>query len=52
MAHWGIDKTILVIRQRTSVILNKDLIGLSRWLGMRERDKLQRGRLKLGKTSL
>jgi hypothetical protein len=41
-----------VIRQRTSLILSKDLIGLSGWLGMRTRDKLQKGRLKFSKTSL
>jgi hypothetical protein len=35
---------------KVSLILKKDLIGLSGWLGMRVRDKLQRGRLKLGKN--
>jgi hypothetical protein len=48
----GTDKRISVIRQRTSLISNKDLIGLLGWSGMRERDKLQKGRLRLGKNSL
>jgi hypothetical protein len=39
-----------MIRLRASWISNKDLIGLLGWSGMRERDKLQRGRLKLGKN--
>jgi hypothetical protein len=30
------------------VTLNKDLIGCSGWPGMRERDILHRGRLRLG----
>jgi hypothetical protein len=42
------DKIILMIRLKASLILNKDLIGHSGWPGMRARDKLQRGRLKLG----
>jgi hypothetical protein len=48
----GTDKRILMIKQRTSWILRKDLMGISGWLGMRTRDKLQKGRLKLGKNSL
>jgi hypothetical protein len=32
----GTDKRISVIRQRTSLISNKDLIGLLGWSGMRE----------------
>jgi hypothetical protein len=47
-----IDKRILMIRHRTSLILRKDLIGLSGWSGMRTRDKLQKGQLKFSKTSL
>jgi hypothetical protein len=38
----------LMIRLKASLISNKDLIGHSGWTGMRERDKLQRGRLRLG----
>jgi hypothetical protein len=38
---------ILMIGLKTSVISNKDLIGRSGWLGMRTRDILQRGRLRL-----
>jgi hypothetical protein len=41
-----------MIRQRTSLILNKDLIGLLGWMGMRERDKLQKVRLRLVENSL
>ena len=37
------DLTILMIRLKASVILNKDLIGCLEWLGMRTRDILQRG---------
>ena len=37
------DLIILMIVLKASVILNKDLIGHSRWLGMRTRDILQRG---------
>jgi hypothetical protein len=40
----------LMIRLKASWILNKDLIGHSRWPSMRERDKLQRGRIRLGKN--
>jgi hypothetical protein len=29
-----------MIRLKASLILNKDLIGISGWLGMRARDKL------------
>jgi hypothetical protein len=36
-----------MIRLKASVISNKDLIGRSGWLGMRTRDILQRGRLRL-----
>jgi hypothetical protein len=39
-------------RLKASLISNKDLIGLLGWLGMMARDKLQRGQLRLGKTSL
>jgi hypothetical protein len=39
-----------MIKLKASLISNKDLIGLSGWPGMRERDKLQRGRLRLGKN--
>jgi hypothetical protein len=48
----GTDKKILVIRQRTSLISNKDLIGLLGWLDMKSRDKLQKYRLRMGETSL
>jgi hypothetical protein len=37
-----------MIRLRASCVSNKDLIGLSGWSGMRERDYLQRVRLNLG----
>jgi hypothetical protein len=40
----------LMIRLKPSLISNKDLIGHLGWLGMRERDKLQRGRLGLGRN--
>jgi hypothetical protein len=33
----------LMIRLKASLILSKDLIGHSGWLGMRARDNLQRG---------
>jgi hypothetical protein len=39
----GTDKRILMIKHRTSLILSKDLIGPLGWLGMRTRDKLQKG---------
>jgi hypothetical protein len=42
------DLIILMIRLKASVISNKDLIGCSGWPGMRTRDILQRGRLRLG----
>ena len=42
------DLIILMIRLKSSVISNKDLIGCSGWLGMRTRDMLQRGQLRLG----
>jgi hypothetical protein len=48
----GTDKRISVIRQRTSLISNKELIGLLGWSGMRSRDKMQKGQLRLGKNSL
>jgi hypothetical protein len=38
-----------MIRLKASLILNKDLIGRLGWSGMRVRDKIQRGRLRLGK---
>jgi hypothetical protein len=38
-----------MIKLKASLISNKDLIGHSGWSGMRERDKMQRGRLRLGK---
>jgi hypothetical protein len=38
----------LMIRLKASLISNKDLIGHSGWSGMRARDKMQRGRLRLG----
>jgi hypothetical protein len=41
------DLIILMIGLKASVILNKDLIGCSGWSGMRTRDILQRGRLRL-----
>jgi hypothetical protein len=41
------DLIILMIRLNASVISNKDLIGCSGWPGMRKRDMLQRGRLRL-----
>jgi hypothetical protein len=39
-----------MIRLKASLISSKDLIRISGWPGMRERDKLQRGWLKLGKN--
>jgi hypothetical protein len=41
------DLIILMIVLKASVISNKDLIGRSRWSGMRKRYILQRDRLKL-----
>jgi hypothetical protein len=41
------DLIILMIRLKASMISNKDLIGCSGWPGMRARDILQRGRLRL-----
>ena len=41
------DLIILMIRLKASVISNKDLIGRSGWPGMRTRDILQSGRLRL-----
>jgi hypothetical protein len=41
------DLIILMIGLKASVISNKDLIGHLGWLGMRTRDILQRGRLRL-----
>jgi hypothetical protein len=41
------DLIILMIGLKASLILNKDLIGRSGWPGMRKRDILQRGRLRL-----
>jgi hypothetical protein len=41
------DLIILMIGLKASVILNKDSIGCSGWPGMRTRDILQRGRLRL-----
>jgi hypothetical protein len=38
-----------MIKLKASLISKKDLIGLLGWPGTRERDKLQRGRLRLGK---
>jgi hypothetical protein len=38
-----------MIKLKASLLLNKDLIGLSGWPGTRERDKLQRGQLRLCK---
>jgi hypothetical protein len=42
------DLIILMIRLKASVISNKDLIGCLGWPGMRTRDILKRGRLRLG----
>jgi hypothetical protein len=42
------DLIILMIRLKASVISNKDLIECSGWPGMRTRDILQRGQLRLG----
>jgi hypothetical protein len=39
-----------MIRLRDLVISNKDLIGLLGCPGMRSREKLQKGQLKLGKN--
>jgi hypothetical protein len=44
---WVTDLIILMIGLKASVISNKDLIGRSRWPGMRTRDILQSGRLRL-----
>jgi hypothetical protein len=44
------DLIILVIGLKASVISNKDLIGRSGWPGMRTRDIVQRGRLRLSDT--
>jgi hypothetical protein len=41
------DLIILMIGLKASVISNKDLIGRSGWPGMRTRDILQRGQLRL-----
>jgi hypothetical protein len=41
------DLIILMIGLKASVISNKDLIGRSGWSGMRTRDILQRGQLRL-----
>ena len=41
------DLIILMIGLKASVISNKDLIGRSIWSGMRTRDILQRGRLRI-----
>jgi hypothetical protein len=41
------DLIILMIGLKASLISNKDLIRRSGWLGMRTRDILQRGRLRL-----
>ena len=41
------DLRILIIGLKASVISKKDLIGRSGWPGMRTRDILQRGRLRL-----
>jgi hypothetical protein len=47
------DLIILMIGLKASVISNKDLIGHSGWSGMRTRDILQSGRLRLSnQTSL
>jgi hypothetical protein len=37
-----------MIRLKASMISNKDLIGRLGWPGMRARDKLQRGQLRIG----
>ena len=42
------DLMIVMIGLKASVISNKDLIGHSGWPGMRTRDILQSGRLRLG----
>jgi hypothetical protein len=39
-----------MIRLEASLTSNKDLIRLSGWPGMKVRDKLQMGRLRLGKN--
>jgi hypothetical protein len=39
-----------MIRLKASLISKKDWIGFSGWSGMRARDKLQRGQLRLGKN--
>jgi hypothetical protein len=41
------DLIILMIELKASVISNKDLIGCSGWPGMRTRDTLKSGRLRL-----
>jgi hypothetical protein len=41
---------ILMIRLKASVISNKDLIGCLGWPGMRTRDILQRGQLRLSEN--
>jgi hypothetical protein len=41
-----------MIKQRTSLISSKDLIGLLGWPRMREREKLQQVQLRMGETSL
>ena len=41
------DLIILMIRLKASLISNKDLTGHSGWPGMRTRDTLQSGRLRL-----
>jgi hypothetical protein len=41
------DLMIMMIGLKALVISNKDLIGRSGWPGMRTRDILQRGRLRL-----
>jgi hypothetical protein len=45
LVGYGLDK--LMIELKASVISNKDLIGRSGWSGMRTRDILQSGRLRL-----
>jgi hypothetical protein len=42
-----LDLIILMIGLKALVISNKDLIGCSGWLGIRTRDILQSGRLRL-----